>query len=157
MKPNRSTLATLGDRKARAAEIKRKDDARRKVLLGGFLVAQCRHKPEFHAAIAADIHAFLKNHPNETVAVRNLRFLEGFLTDPATHGTSPDQGDENNPAMQGDRRDRAHRLILPGALVLERHATRADLARLIAEEFGPFLDQGKHAERNKLLIRDVLP
>ena len=59
--------------------------------------------------------------------------------------------------MQGGRRDRAHHLIRRGAWVLERHTTRAGLARLIADKLEPFLDQGKHAERHKLLIRDVLP
>ena len=89
LKPKRSTLATLGDRKARFAEKKRKDNARRKALFGGFLVAQCRYTPEFHAAIAADIRAFLKNHPSETVAARNIQLLEGFLADPTVHGTGP--------------------------------------------------------------------
>ena len=157
LKPKRSALAALESRKARVAGDKRKNDARRKALLGGFLVAQCRHKPELHAAITADIRAFLKDHPSETVADRNMTLLEGFLADPAAHGTGPGQDSEETLAAQGDHRDRAHRLILLGAWVLERHATRADLALLIAEELERFLNHSPQADRNKDLLRDVLP
>ena len=156
LNPKSSALAKLRDRKVHAAEKKRKDDARRKVLLGGFIVAQCRHKREFHASVASDIRAFLKEHPSETVAARNAQLLEAFLADPASHGAEPSQNDENSPAMQKHRRERAHRLILLGAWVIERHKTRADLSQLIANELEPFLDQGKDAEHHKLLIRDVL-
>ena len=156
LNPKRSALAKLGDRKAQASNKKRKDDARRKVLLGGFLVAQCRHKREFHTAIVEDIRTFLKENRSETVAARNIQLLEAFLTDPASHGTSPDQKDENSSAMQEHRRVRVHRLILLGAWVMERRNTRADLAKLIADELEAFLDQGKHAEHHKLLIKDVL-
>ena len=156
LNPKRSTLAKMKDRKAQSAEKKRKDDARRKVLLGGFIVAQCRHKREFHAAIAADIRAFLKGHTSKSVAARNIQLLEGFLANPAAHGAGPGQNDENSPAMQRHHRERVHRLIILGAWVIERHKTRADLAQLIADELEPFLDQGKDAEHHKLLIRDML-
>ena len=157
----RSTLAKLEKDAAhlrnRMARATRSDDARRKALLGSFLVAQCRHKPEFHGAIASDIRAFLKDHPNKTVADRNTRLLEGFLADPAAHGTGPDQDDEDQSATQGAHRDRAHRLILLGAWVLERHTTRADLNLIVAEELERFLDQGAQPDRNKDLLREVLP
>ena len=156
----RSALAKLEQDAARQrnrlAKAARADDARRKALLGGFLVAQCRHKPEIHAAITADIRAFLKDHPTETVATRNLALLEGFLTDPARSGTGPDQADQETSVAQAEHRDRAHRLILLGAWVLERHSTRADLALLIAEELDRFLDQGQHADRHRTLLADVL-
>ena len=157
LKPKPSTLAALENRKARVAGNKRKDDGRRKALLGSFLVAQCRHKPEFHAAIVADLRAFLKDHPSETVADRNLRLLEGFLADPAVHGTGPDTIDGNQTATQSQHRDRAHRLILLGAWVLEQRDTRTDLAQLIAEELEGFLEQGAHPDRHKDLLSGVLP
>jgi len=157
----RSALAKLEQdaarQRSRLSRAARADDARRKALLGGFLVAQCRHKPEVHAAITADIRAFLKDHPSETVATRNLALLEGFLSDPARSGTGPDHADQETSARQSGHRDRAHRLILLGAWVLERQATRADLALLISEELGRFLDQDQHADRHRALLADVLP
>ena len=157
-----STLAKLekdaAKQRSRISKAARSDDARRKALLGSFLVAQCRHKPEFHGAIAADIRAFLKNHPNTTVAERNLALLAGFLADPAAHGTGPNIEPDIGPDQDNNaHRDRAHRLILLGAWVLERHRTRADLCLIIAEELERFLDQGAQPDRDKDLLRDVLP
>lgn len=157
----RSALAKLEQdaarQRSRLARAARADDARRKALLGGFLVAQCRHKPEFHAAIATDIRAFLKGHPNETVATRNLALLEAFLADPANSGTGPDHADQENPAPKSEHNDRAHRLILLGAWVLDRQTTRAELALLISEELEGFLDQDTQAERHKQLLGNLLP
>ena len=157
LNPKPSTLATLKNRRARLSIDKRKDDGRRKALLGSFLVAQCRHKPDLHAAITDDLRTFLQDHPSETVANRNIRLLEGFLADPTAHGTGPDPDGDEHPAIGDDHRDRAHRLILLGAWVLERRETRADLAALIAEELERFLDQGAHPERHKQLLKDMLP
>ena len=154
-----STLAKLesdaAHLRSRMARATRADDARRKALLGGFLVAQCRHKPELHAAIAPDLRAFLANHHNPQVATRNLALLEGFLADPASGGVGTTDA-ENSEAAQTDHRDRAHRLILLGAWVLEQHETRADIALLVATELEGFLDQEKHADRHKELLGDIL-
>ena len=108
------------------------------------------------SAIVEDIRTFLKENRSETVAVRNIQLLEAFLTDPACHGTNPDQNDENSAAVQEHRRVRVHRLILLGAWVMEHCNTRADLTKLITDELDAFLDQGKHAEHHKHLIKDVL-
>ena len=156
-----STLAKLETDAARLrqrmSKAARADDARRKALLGSFLVAQCRHKPELHATIAADLRAFLKDHADKTIADRNTRLLEGFLADPASGGVSTgDAGTQGRDAAEGEHRDRAHRLILLGAWVLEQRNSRADLALLITEELGRFLDQEKHAARHKALLADVL-
>ncbi|WP_254453125.1 hypothetical protein [Ruegeria atlantica] len=151
----RSTLVKLEEDAARLRSRIRKtergDDARRKALLGGFLVAQCRHKPEIHAAIASDIRAFLADHPDPGVAARNLALLKDFLADPAS------TGEKDQTIAQSSHRDRAHRLILLGAWGLARHRTRADISLLITEELGRFLDQEKNADRHRHLLRDILP
>ena len=169
-----STLAKLekdiAKQRSRVSKAIRSSDARRKALLGSFLVAQCRHKPELHGAIAADIRAFLKDHPKAQVAERNLALLAGFLANPAALETGPDTGtstgtrtgpyqtndqdDDTHSAAQGAR---AHRLILLGAWVLERHRSRADLCLIVTEELERFLDQGAQPDRDKDLLRDVLP
>ena len=158
-------LSTLAKREqqvsrlqTRIAKAARVDDARRKALLGGFVVAQCRHKPEFHAAIVDDIRAFLAEHLAPKVAASNLTLLEGFLGDPAsTAGNADPNEGQKRGAIKSEHRDRAHRLILLGAWVLARQSTRADLALLISEELGRFLDQGQHADRHRKLLQDVLP
>ena len=153
-----STLSQLEQKasrlQSRMSKAARADDARRKALLGGFLVAQCRHKPEFLAAITEDIRAFLAEHLDPGVAARNLALLEGFLADPASTAGNEDQ---ERGAARSDHRERARRLILLGAWVLDRHGTRADLALLITEELGRFLDQEKHADRHRKLLEDMLP
>ena len=157
LQPKPSTLSALENRKNRLTRLKRKDDGRRKALLGSFLVAQCRHKPDLHAAITDDLRTFLQDHPSDAVAERNIRLLESFLADPAAHGTGSGPNGDEHPTTGDDHRDRAHRLILLGAWVLERRATRADLAVLVTEELERFIDQGAHPDRHKDLLRDVLP
>ncbi|WP_419738632.1 hypothetical protein [Ruegeria sp.] len=156
LKPKHSTLAGLHSKKARLNARQRKDDGRRKAILGGFLVAQCRHKPDLHAAIVEDIRAFLSDHPTKTVARRNLDLLEGFLADPEAHDTGTIQGEDTQSVPRAEHRVRAHRLILLGSWVLDRRAERDDLARLIAQELAGFLDQGAHPERHRTLLKEML-
>ena len=164
LRPNLSSLAREQNRKAKFATQQRKNDGRRKALLGSFLVAQCRHKPDLHAKITEDIRAFLSNHPTKTVADRNLDLLAGFLADPETQDLTPEpeqeqEQDQTKPSLPGSeyRVARAHRLILLGTWVLDRRTERDDLAQLICEELARFLEQGAHPERHKELLGDVLP
>ncbi|MCY4203041.1 MAG: hypothetical protein OXD38_10605 [Aestuariivita sp.] len=50
-----STWSQLKQKRNRRAARSRGNDVRRKVLLGGFVVAQCRHKPDRHKTFAPDI------------------------------------------------------------------------------------------------------
>ena len=146
-----STLARLERRRVAHYAGQRARDARRKALLGGFVVAQCRHKPEVHAVIVPDIREWLMTHRNAAVGAKNVETLSGFFADAADKGLS-------GPAMNSKkaRKERTHRLILLGAWVLARRERLKGLRELVAEELARFLDQGRRAALDKGLLKDVL-
>ncbi|MXY33513.1 MAG: hypothetical protein F4Y60_05370 [Boseongicola sp. SB0664_bin_43] len=147
----RSTLDRLEARREAHYAGRRARDARRKALLGGFLVAQCRHKPEVHARLSPDIRNWLASHRSVGVGTRNVEALEGFLADPAHVGlTARSDGSETA------RRERTHRLILLGAWVLARRGGVGELRALVAAELAQFLEQGRRVARNKALLKGVL-
>ena len=147
----RSTLDRLETRREAHYAGRRARDARRKALLGGFLVAQCRHKPDVHATLSPDIRKWLASHRSKSVGARNVEALEKFFADPGYSGlTSPNDSSEKT------RRERTHRLILLGAWVLARREGVKELRDLVAAELARFLEQGKRVERNKALLTDVL-
>ena len=146
-----STLAGLEKRRDAHYAGRRARDARRKALLGGFMVAQCRHKPEVHAAMVPDIREWLLSHRNEKVGARNVEALSGFFADPAHKGLSAPTANTKKA-----RRERTHRLILLGAWVLARRKRVKALGDLVATELARFLDQGNRADRHKALLKDVL-
>ncbi|MCY4152624.1 MAG: hypothetical protein OXE94_10375 [Aestuariivita sp.] len=93
-----SAWSQLKQKRNRRAARSRGNDVRRKVLLGGFVVAQCRHKPDLHQAVVSDIKDYLSEHPNPDVAEQNIAALAGFLADPHDGGvidrnqdTAPDE------------------------------------------------------------------
>ena len=139
----------LGRIRTRVARAARTNDARRKALLGGFLVAQCRHKPELHAGIAPDIRRFLESHAIAEVAARNVELLEGFLADP--HATDP----KDIPIGEARLR-RSHRLILLGAHVMARHDGDATIRRLLAEELPGFVNARANPKRRRDLLAEFL-
>ena len=151
--PKRSALARLrrdlGRIRTRVARAARTNDARRKALLGGFLVARCRHKPELHAGIAPDIRRFLESHAIAEVAARNVELLEGFLADP--HATDP----KDIPIGEARLR-RSHRLILLGAHVMARHDGDATIRRLLAEELPGFVNARANPKRRRDLLAAFL-
>lgn len=130
----------------------RADDARRKALLGGFMVAQFRHKPEIHAALAADLRAHLAKHPNPDMAEANIAFMSAVLSDPA----GSDEPKENPEAVEQARRNKARRMILIGAWVLERRNEVPTIEALIQDELARFLQQERAPARNVALLQDVL-
>ena len=130
---------------------RRAKDARRKALLGGFVVAQCRHKPDVHAALVPDIREFLWSHRNENVGARNVRALSGFLADPADKGLSAPPTKSKKA-----RKERTHRLILLGAWVRARQEHLEELRDLVSAELAGFLEQGQRVDRHKALLKDVL-
>ena len=146
-----STLARLERRRVAHYAGQRARDARRKALLGGFVVAQCRHKPEVHAAIVPDIREWLMTHRNAAVGAKNVETLSAFFADPADKGLSAPPKDTKKA-----RKARTHRLILLGAWVLARRERQKRLRCLVAEELGRFLDQGRRASLDKGLLKDVL-
>lgn len=105
-----STLARLEGRRVAHYAGQRARDARRKALLGGFVVAQCRHKPEIHAAMVPDIKEWMMTHRNTAVGAKNVETLSGFFADAADKGLS---GPPKN--SRKARKERTHRLILLGA------------------------------------------
>ena len=126
-------------------------DARRKALLGGFLAAQCRHKPKVHAAMDPDIKEWLLSHRSEKVGAKNVEALSGFFADAAHKGLSAPAANSRKA-----RRERTHRLILLGAWVLARRKRVKELGDLVGAELARFLDQGNRADRHKALLKDVL-
>ena len=146
-----STLARLESRRDAHYAGRRARDARRKALLGGFMVAQCRHKPEVHARMVPEIRSWLGSHRSPTVGARNIEALEGFFGDPAHQGLTAPPTSSNKA-----RRERTHRLILLGAWVLARRESVKELGDLVATELARFLEQGQRADRHKALLKDVL-
>ena len=146
-----STLARLKARRTRQYAGRRARDAGRKALLGGFVVAQCRHKPEVHARLARDIRDWMLTHRDAGVGAKNVAALEGFLADPAHKAVSPPASNSRKA-----RKERTHRLILLGAWVLARRKDLKELGDLVADELAGFLDQGERADRQKSLLKDVL-
>ena len=149
----RSTLARLLARRERFRRSEQSRDARRKAILGRFLVAQCRHKPEIHAALAPDIRKWIAAHPHENVAARNLDALETFFADPGHEHLAADPAPTET---EQARRLRTNRLILLGAWVLARRKDHRQLSKLVSNELAGFLAQGKRVRENRALLKDVL-
>ena len=126
-------------------------DARRKALLGGFVVTQCRRRPDVHAALVPDIREFPWSHRNEDVAARNVRALAGFLADPGDRGLSAPPANSRKA-----REERTHRPVLLGAWALARREEFKELRDLVADELEGFLEQGRRVNRHKALLKDVL-
>ena len=146
-----SPLARLKARRTRQYGSRRARDAGRKALLGGFVVAQCRHKPEVHARLAPDIREWMLTHRDAGVGAKNVEALEGFLADPAHRGLAAPASNSRRA-----RKERTHRLILLGAWVLARREDLKELRDLVAAELAEFLEQGERADRQKALLKDVL-
>ena len=68
---------TTFKRKTTAEE--RRLDARRKILLGSFLIAQFEHKPELKAQMQPELEQFLDQHRDAMVATANKELLADFL------------------------------------------------------------------------------
>ena len=81
--PKRSQLNRLEDQmntaKRRQSAQERKDDARRKILLGAFIMAQIEHRPEEFTWLARELEKFLDTHPDATVAANNKLLMAEFL------------------------------------------------------------------------------
>ena len=146
-----STLARLEGRRDAHYAGHRARDARRKALLGGFVVAQCRRKPDVHAAMVPDIRTWLLSHRSEKVGARNVEALSGFFADPAHKSLSAPPANSKEA-----RRERTQRLILLGAWVLARRKTLDELRDLVAAELARFLEQGRRVDRHKELLKDLL-
>lgn len=80
--PRTSQLARLEDTmkrtKRQVSEQARRDDARRKILLGAFLIAQFNHKPALRDQLRAELIAFLDQHPDPGVVAANKALLAEF-------------------------------------------------------------------------------
>ena len=135
-----STLTKLERRKTRIAKTKRANDARIKAILGSFLVAQCQHKPELHAAVAPAIRQSLEEHPDRSGGQRSLALLAGFLSNPWHDGVSATpSADDQGTSSERTRRTNSHRLIVLGVWLLEQRE-RPDIAELIDTELRGFLE-----------------
>jgi hypothetical protein len=61
------------------SEEARKEDARRKILLGSFLIAQMEHKPVLKADMMAELDQFLEQHKDPKAVERNKELLKERL------------------------------------------------------------------------------
>ena len=146
-----SKLARLETRRDAQFAGRQARDARRKALLGGFVVAQCRRKPKLHAKLVPDIRTWLGTHRVKAVGARNIESLEGFFADP-THkslATAPASSEKA-------RRERTHRLVLLGAWVLARRKDVKELRELIFAELARFIAQGRRVDYHRALLKDVI-
>jgi len=65
--------------KRKATAEQRRLDARRKILLGSFLIAQFEHKPDLKAQMQPELDRFLDLHRDPGVAKANKALLADFL------------------------------------------------------------------------------
>jgi hypothetical protein len=81
--PKFSQLRKLEDKIAMAenkiSTEERKLDARRKILLGAFLMAQVKHRPEQFDWIPKELEKFLDTHTSEKIAASNKEVLADWL------------------------------------------------------------------------------
>ena len=144
-------ITRRGNRTARA------DLARCKAVLGAFMVAQFRHRPALHAELVPDLRAHLAAHPRSVMAEANIAFMSGLLDDPAWSEHAGHAGDGSSViAPQQARRNRARRMILVGAWVLDRRGRVPAIDALIGSELARFLEQDRTPERNIALLRETL-
>ena len=143
--------------KSRKTNPARAKDARRKAVLGAFMVAQFRHKPALHAELAPDLRAHLASHPRPEMAEANIAFMSRVTGDPA----SAERPDEDGAAPTGfasgqARRDQTRRMILAGAWVLARRAELPAIETLLRTELANFLRHDRTPARNIALLQEVL-
>ncbi len=156
-----SSLAKLraqADRvRGRQAASARSDDARRKAILGGFLVAQFRHRPGLMARMRPDIEGHLRSHRSEAVAQANLALVTAFLDRIAGGGPEVPAPETGAGDTGRATRDRARRQIPLGAWLLARRDAIPALDGLVREELGRFLERDRRAgRRNAALLADML-
>lgn len=72
--------AALMNMKRKSAAEERREDARRKILLGAFLIAQFEQKPDLKAQMQPELERFLDQHRDANVAAGNRELLADFLT-----------------------------------------------------------------------------
>ena len=142
--------------KTRKQRSQRADDARRKALLGGFMVAQFRHKPDIHAQLAPDLYAHLAAHPKPRMAEANIAFMAAVLSDPSgVEDTEPETA-VTGISQEQARRNQTRRMILVGAWALDRRSEMPAIEALIQGELAAFLKQDRAPARNIALLKDVL-
>ena len=61
------------------SEEARREDTRRKILLGSFLIAQMEHKPVLRADMVAELDQFLELHKDPKAVERNKELLKEWL------------------------------------------------------------------------------
>ncbi|MCY4346891.1 MAG: hypothetical protein OXC17_08860 [Aestuariivita sp.] len=130
-----ATWSQLKQKRHRIVAKSRRGDVRRKILLGGFVVAQCRHKPDRHKTFAPDIEEYLSDHPNSYIAEKNIAALAGFLANPHDAGVN----DPDKETSLDETRARNHRQILLGTWLLARKDDNPAIKKLIEEELEGFL------------------
>lgn len=57
----------------------RREDTRRKILLGSFLIAQLEHKPALRDMLMPELEPFLDQHKNKDIAAQNKELLKEWL------------------------------------------------------------------------------
>ena len=144
--------------KSRNTKFARANEARRKAILGAFMVAQFRHKPALYAELSPDLRAHLAEHPRPEMAEVNIAFMSRVLNDPSW-AEIPDEEETTGPtgiSPEQARRNRARRMILTGAWMLDRRAELPIIETLIRTELATFLRQDRTSARNIALLQDVL-
>ncbi|WP_299082945.1 hypothetical protein [uncultured Ruegeria sp.] len=69
----------MNDMKSTLSKQQRKDDTRRKILLGSFLIAQMEHRPEDFGWVKQELEKFLDTHTKANIVAQNKVLLAEFL------------------------------------------------------------------------------
>ena len=69
----------MNDMKSNLSKQQRKDDTRRKILLGSFLINQMEHRPEDFGWVKQELEKFLDTHTKAHFVARNKALLNEFL------------------------------------------------------------------------------
>ena len=161
-KPNRaSQLSTLSIQakqlKAGSAKKKRQLDARRKILLGAFLVAQFSHKPQFHTDIIPKIEDYLQTTKNQSKKERYKELLAKWLIldGVKTIAKNTKEKKRSGRAAKEDNQ----RLILLGAFFIWLHATKPELLIKMDQELLKFINIDKNpisVAQNRELVQKYI-
>ena len=184
--PRSKLAALIDKRKLheqRARQAKRSDEARIKAILGGFFVAQCRYQPKLFERYRPLIEAHIARHPVETTAAENATFMKPFLNaleesitdaqkeaqkDGHTNDQKPSAGDTTGdtwaktPTLDRQRihkqsaRDRARRLIILGAWLIDEHTKNTELNQLIHDQINGFLEADKIPNPVQNMLKQAL-
>ncbi|TMV69098.1 hypothetical protein FGG78_30930 [Thioclava sp. BHET1] len=163
--PPRIALSKLGKMEKKiltarktASQEARALDARRKILLGSFLIAQFQHFPTLLPQLRGALSAFLDLHKTAGVRATNRALLADVLEGDGPK-PSPAEEEKGRTASKEERALDARRKILLGSFLMAQFQSDPALHTALQDELSKFLnlhkDPGARAQ-NRALLADFL-